>query len=194
MRAALAHWEPPTKSPTSDGRWVGSFLEEELRDHLKKEIPEHIERFGGPTEYPDVSLKDNDRKLYAFEVKATKRDEHVNNRTKSPESIVRNYSKFEQHWVVAILYRLDPATRLLSDVETMFVELWKYTSTSFKDYSALAALGSFDEILRKKSSDRQFRSEKEFLEFVKYMSQHPGPIIERNKLAKKWLEEYRTSG
>lgn len=193
LQEASKSWNPPNKSPTSNGRWVGSFLEESLKDHLKVKIPSYINKFGGPTEYPDITLKDDNGTLYAFEIKATQKDEHVNNRTKSPESVVKNYGRFKEHWVIAILYRLNHDTRVFSDIETLYIELWKYTSTSFKDYSALAALGSIDYMLRKRETESAFRSEKEFLDFVKYMSAHPGPIIERNRLSKEWLRKYRAS-
>jgi Holliday junction resolvase len=192
LQEGAKSWNPPEKSPTANGRWVGSFMEESLKDHLKTTIPTYISKFGGPTEYPDITLKDNGS-LYAFEVKATEKDEHVNNRTKSPESIVKNYAKFKEHYVIAILYRLNHETKVFSDIEIKYIELWKYTSTSFKDYSALAALGSIDYMLRTRQTDNAFRSEKEFIEFANYMSQHPGPIIERNRLAKEWLRKYRGS-
>lgn len=191
VQKAVGSWEPPTKSPTANGRWVGSVLEESIKDHLRTKIPDYIDKLGGPTEYPDISIKDRNGVLYAFEVKATGRDGPVHNRTKSPESIVKNYGMFKEHWVIAILYRLSRETKTLSDIEVLFIELWKYTSTSFKDYSALAALGNVDHMLRKRPTERAFRSEEEFLEFVKYMGQHPGPIIQRNKLAKEWLQKYR---
>jgi hypothetical protein len=193
IQEAVEDWTPPNKSPTANGRWVGSVLEESLKDDLKIKIPSYVSKFGGPTEYPDITLKDDNGDHYAFEIKATERDEHVNNRTKSPESITKHYKMFKEHWVIAILYKLNHDTKVLSDVEALFIELWKYTSTSFKDYSALAALGSIDYMLRKEDTERAFRSEKEFLEFANYMSQHPNSIIERNKLAKEWLRKYRAS-
>jgi len=188
---AVGSWVPPTRSPTANGRWIGSVLEESLRDHLKQAIPSYIERLAGATEYPDISIKDQDGTLYAFEVKATHRDQHVNNRTKSPESLAKHYDIFKEHWVIAILYRLDKATKAFSDIEVLYVELWKYTSRSFKDYSALAALGSFEYILRKRPTETAFRSEQEFRDFFNYMSQHAGPIIDRNRLARQWLTDYR---
>lgn len=192
VKKAIESWGKPTKSPTANGRWVGSFLEESIKAHLRIAIPSYIERFGGPTEYPDISLKSGNGALYAFEVKATQKDVHVNNRTKSPESLVRYYKKFKEHWVIVPLYRLDRETMTLSDIEVLYIELWKYTSTSFKDYSALAALGKIAYMLRVEPTDRAFKNEREFIDFAAYMSKHPGPIIERNKLAKKWLRQYRS--
>jgi hypothetical protein len=193
LQGAAMSWNHPEKSPTSNGRWVGSFLEESLKDHLKAKIPTYISKFGGPTEYPDITLKDANAALFAFEIKATEKDEHVNNRTKSPESVVKNYGKFKEHCVIAVLYRLNHDTKVFSDIEILYMPLWKYTSTSFKDYSALAALGKIDYMLRTQETESAFRSEKEFLDFVKYMSEHPGPIIERNRLAKEWLRKYRAT-
>lgn len=194
LKSAIQTWKKPTQSPTANGRWVGSFLEESIKDHLKVTIPQHIEKFGGPTEYPDISLKDEAGTLYAFEVKATEKETHVNNRTKSPESIVKHYARFKEHWVIVALYKLNRETRILSDIEVLYIELWKYTSTSFKDYSALAALGKIEYMLRLAATDMAFRTEQEFMDFAAYMSKHPGPIKERNRLAKEWLQEYRLHG
>jgi hypothetical protein len=190
VKSAIKTWESPTKSPTANGRWVGSFLEESIKDHLKVTIPSYIERFGGAIEYPDVSLKD-EAGIYAFEIKATEKDAHINNRTKSPESMVKHYHRFKEHWIIAPFYRLDREEKRFSDIEVLYIELWKYTSASFKDYSALAALGKLAYMLRKQNTSLAFRSEQEFIGFFTYMSKHPGPIIERNRLAKEWLKQYR---
>ncbi len=190
VQTAIKTWQPPSKSPTANGRWVGSFLEESIKEHLKETIPQYIEKFGGAIEYPDVSLKD-EVGAYAFEIKATEKDAHVNNRTKSPESMAKNYPKFKEHWVIAPFYRLDREAKLFSDIEVFYIELWKYTSTSFKDYSALAALGKLEYMLRTQSTPFAFRSEQEFVDFFTYMSKHPGPIIDRNRLAKEWLKQSR---
>jgi len=191
VKSAINSWEPPAKSPTANGRWVGSFLEESIKDHLKVTIPSYIEKFGGAIEYPDVCLK-SDTSVYAFEIKATEKDRHINNRTKSPESMVKHYHRFKEHWVIAPFYRLDRETKTFSDIEVLYIELWKYTSVSFKDYSALAALGKREYMLRIQSTPLAFQSEQEFVDFFTYMSDHPGPIIERNRLAKEWLQRYRT--
>jgi len=194
VKSAIQTWKKPTVSPTANGRWVGSFLEESIKNHLKVTVPQYIERFGGPTEYPDISLKDEAGTLYAFEVKATEKETHVNNRTKSPESIVKHYGQFKEHWVIALLYKLNREMRVLSDIEVLYIELWKYTSTSFKDYSALAALGKIQYMLRLEATDSGFISEQVFLDFAAYMIKHPGPIKERYRLAKEWLQEYRLHG
>ena len=190
VKSAIKTWQPPVQSPTANGRWVGSFLEESIKDHFKTAIPSYIESFGGATKYPDVSLKDN-MGAYAFEIKATEKDTHANNRTKSPESMAKNYSNFKEHWIIAPFYRLDREARLFSDIEVFYIELWKYTSTSFKDYSALAALGKLEYMLRTQNTPLAFRSEQEFVDFFTYMSKYPGPIIDRNRLAKQWLKQYR---
>jgi hypothetical protein len=83
--------------------------------------------------------------------------------------------------------------RRLKDVEKYFIELWKYASTTFKNSWMMNALSSLDLMLRYKSSETQFRSEEEFLNFVKHMAEHPGSTSQRNKEAKKWLRQYRSS-
>lgn len=190
VKSAIKTWQPPTQSPTANGRWVGSVLEESIKEHFKKAIPSYIQSFGHATEYPDVALKDNIG-AYAFEIKATEKDAHVNNRTKSPESLAKNFLKFKEHWVIAAFYRLDREAKLFSDIEVFYIELWKYTSTSFKDYSALAALGKLEYMLRTESTPLAFRSQQEFIDFFTYMSKYPGPIIQRNQLAKEWLKQHR---
>ena len=191
FKTALTGWTYSQPCPTTNGRFIGSILDDSIKGYIKDRLSDIIVGFGGPIQYPDITVKDEKGKLYAFEIKASNKNKAIANRTRSPESIFSTYEKYKEHWVIAIFYDLDSNTRLFRSLEIYYIELWKYASATFKDMSALAALTNIDFMLRKRHSDRAFQNEKEFLEFIRHMSQHRGTTAQRNKEARKWLRQYR---
>ena len=191
VKIAMSGWSYNQRCPTTNGRFIGSILQDSINEYIKDRLSDIIERFGGPIEYPDISIRDEEDNLYAFEIKASNKNKAIANRTRSPESIISTYDTYKEHWIIAILYDLDTSTRLFRSLDVYYIELWKYASATFKDMSALAALTNIDFMLRKRLSDRAFRSEKEFRDFIRHMSQHRGTTAQRNKEAREWLKQYR---
>lgn len=191
VKTVLSGWSYNQSCPTTNGRFIGSILEDSIKEYIKDRLSDIIEKFGGPIEYPDITLKDKEGNLYAFEIKTSNKNKAIANRTRSPESIISTYDRYKERWVIAILYDLDSNTRLFRSLEIYFTEFWKYASATFKDMSALAALTNIDFILRKRHSNQAFLDEKEFVEFVQYMSQHRGTTAQRNKASKEWRGKYR---
>jgi hypothetical protein len=192
VEEALEDWEYKEPLPSTDTRFIGSLIEESIQQHIKMKLPNFIVKIGKRFEYPDITIIDEEGKMYAFEVKSSPRKKGISTRVKSPKTIYESYHKYKEHWVIMIFYTLT-RDRRLKDVEKYFIELWKYASATFKNSSMMNALSSLDLTLRYKTSETQFRSEEEFLNFMKYMAEHHGSTSQRNEEAKKWLKQYRST-
>jgi hypothetical protein len=186
MAEALGSWEYPLPLPTNDPRCIGFILEQSIALHLRDALPDYESLLGGSTEYPNLILTGHGES-YAIEVKAAPRTAQLSNRVKSPESTLRFYPRFKGHWVIALFYTFQDDGVHLKGISACLLELWRYSSTTFKDMSAICALGSLDDMTRGRSSNRAFRSEEEFLEFSSYMSEHPGTTAQRNAAVREWL-------
>jgi len=187
---ALGDWTYTAPLPTDDARCLGFILEQALVLHLRQALPDVDTLLGGAIEYPNVAASGDGLRL-AFEVKASPRTAQISNRVKSPESILRFYPRYDGHWVIALFYRFAEDGVHLADLRGCMLELWRYAATTFKDMSAICALGSLDQMLRKVPTDRAFESEKEFLQFCSHMASHPGTTAQRNAAAREWLRQRR---
>jgi hypothetical protein len=187
---SLRTWTYDDPLPTDDARCLGFILEQALVMHLARVLPDVEALLGGSIEYPNVAISADGVRL-AFEVKASPRITQVSNRVKSPESILRFYPRYDGHWVIALFYRFAADGAHLAALSGCILELWRYAAATFKDMSAICALGSLDHMLRKASSARAFLSEDEFLEFCAHMCSRPGTTAQRNAAAREWMEQRR---
>jgi len=187
---ALRDWTYTDPLPTDDARCLGFILEQSLVMHLQRALPDVETLLGGAIEYPNVAVSGDGPRL-AFEVKASPRTTQISNRVKSPESILRFYPRFDGHWVIALFYRFTEDGVHLADLRGCLLELWRYAATTFKDMSAICALGSLDQMLRQAPTERAFLNEKEFLQFCSHMASHPGTTAQRNAAAQEWLRRRR---
>jgi len=187
VAAALAEWSYDLPIPTDDPRCLGFILEQSMALFLREALPEYTVELSGATDYPNIHLWREGGPSVAFEVKASSKTTGIGNRVKSPESIVSVYDHYDGHWVLAIFYGVAADGLHLRDLRLCVLPLWQYASTTFKDMSAISALGSLAAMLRDSPSDRAFRSEREFLSFVRYMSGRSGTTADRNAMAREWL-------
>lgn len=193
IKSTLNEWTYKTPIPTLDTRCIGFILEASIYEHLQKKLPQYNYRSGAAIEYPDIEIVDQYNNKYALEIKAAPKQKGIGNRVKSPESIVKFYGSFKEHWILLIFYKFTENNVHITDITLYFLHLWEYASTTFKDMSALGALTSLDILLRNRRTNTQFRNEKEFIEFTKYMSTQQGTTAQRNKIAKEWLKKSRQS-
>jgi hypothetical protein len=187
---ALSDWTYTSALPTDDARCLGFILEQALVMHVQSKLPDVEALLGGAIEYPNVAVSGGGLRL-ALEVKASPRTKQISNRVKSPESILRFYPRYDGHWVMALFYRFAEDGIHLADLRGCMLELWRYAATTFKDMSAICALGSLDQMVREAPTERAFRTEKEFLRFCSYMASHPGTTAQRNAASQEWLRQRR---
>ena len=189
---ALADWEYGLPVPTVETRCLGFILEASIAAHLIESLPNNRIELGGPTAYPDICITDEQGRKHAFEVKASPKTTTIGNRLKSPGSVLAFYPRYESHWIIAVFYEFDDTKQFLRNVQLHVVPMWQYASATFKDMSALPALGSLDRILRRTATALAFRDETEFLDFMRHMSQHPGTTGQRSAEARAWLRQRRS--
>lgn len=190
---ALATWEYELPIPTDDTRCLGFILEQSIAIHTQEFMHEYRIELGGSVTYPNLHIHKPGGPSIAVEVKASPRTVGIGNRVKSPESILSFYDRFDAHWVIAIFYDFTEDRRYLHDFRICLLELWRYASTTFKDMSAVSALGSLDAMRRRTPTERAFADETEFLDFVRHMSTRPGTTAQRNAHAREWLARRRGS-
>jgi len=185
---SLTDWRYDLPMPTNDARCIGFILEQSIALHLQKVLPQLEISLGGAIEYPNLRVAGPEG-VFAFEIKASPRKRQISNRVKSPESILRIYPQFAGHWVVILFYILADDRLHLAEIDACILQLWRYAAAAFKDMSAICALGSLEQILRQKPSDKAFRTEREFLDFCSLMAGHPGTTAQRNAAVREWLRD-----
>jgi len=188
---SMERWHYDLPIPTADTRCLGFILEQSIALHLQREMPDCGVALGGAITYPNLHVTTPRGLSLAFEVKASPKLAGIGNRVKSPESTLAFYDRFDGHWVLAIFYDFNADKTALRSFRICVLQLWQYASATFKDMSALSSLGSLDAMLRKVHTERAFRDEPEFLEFLRYMSHHPGTTAQRNAHARQWMVERR---
>ena len=190
---ALEHWDYDLPIPTDDTRCLGFILEQSIALHLQRTMPQCDVTLGGAIAYPNLRISEPGGPSLAFEVKASPRTQRIGNRVKSPDSILEFWDRFDGHWVMAVFYEFTAAKDRLHRFRCCLLPLWQYASAIFKDMSAISALGSLDAMLRNATVRSAFRDEAEFLDFARYMVDHPGTTAQRNAAAKEWLLRRRAA-
>lgn len=188
---ALESWRYDLPIPTDDTRCLGFILEQSIALHLQQMMADYHIDLSGATDYPNLHVWQAGGPSLALEVKAAPRTTGIGNRVKSPESIVELYPRYDSHWVIAVFYEFSDDRRRLHRFKICVLQMWQYASRTFKDMSAISALGSLDAMLREVTSKTAFEDEDEFLAFVRHMSRHQGTTTQRNAMARQWINSRR---